>query len=507
MKSDRTAQTLSRGFSRPADRHSGFARPAALAACIALAACRDLPLPPDLPPAAEELVSVCHMSGAAGTPAFIAQSALAAHRSHGDYVVHLKVDKANTVIGDSIHFTRIGDALAVARAIRSGRNEMSTGSCRIFIVVAPDVFRGSVHESADPTFERFPLVIDMPDVTLGGSLPMEMDESGRATDVSRVGTTLVASPGLVSIKTGSVADKFAEPLIVVNAHPEGSRGDGAVIQQFVFQSGNDAADAIVGGNAVWAMRVRGLVIRYNRIEGGFAEPIEMRASQGQIASNYLTGRGGSCALCIFGPGNYTVSGNRQVGVSNRLAVLVFPAIVAAVPPGIEQFTPPAISLVTALVTNNDFRDHQEAPFGIGVRVAAIGPGAANVIGTAQVTVLDNDLSNNRFAVVAEAGFPVAATSFPGNIDLTLEGNVMTGSCQTAVLLALTNQSTAVGLQNAAPLRNSTYTVRRAYGDVINWSDVWYSHPAGTGNTLTVDGQTVPNGARVPYDAAKVCPVP
>lgn len=512
MNSHRTAPTLSRRFSAQVARRSGPARLAAAAACIAVAACNDLPLTPDLP--AEALLSVCHMSGVAGTSTRIAQSALAAHRSHGDYVVDLVVDKASTATGDSIHFTRIGDALAVARAIRSGRNETSTGSCRITITVEPGIFQGSVKESADPSFERLPLVIDMPDVTLHGSFSMPMDESGRAFGMDSPSTltsstTLVASPGLISISTGVVADKFAEPLIVVNAHPEGLRGDGTIIEGFVFQSGNTAANAVVGGNAVWAMRAQRLVVRRNQIEGGFAEPVEMRASHGRIEDNYLTGRGGSCALCIFGPGDYTVIGNRQVGLSNRLAVLVFPAIVAAVPPGVEQFVPPATSMVTAAVANNDFRDHQEAPFGIGVRIAAIGPGAPNVTGTARVVVQDNDLSNNRFAVVAEAGFPVAATSRPGNIDLTLVRNIMTGSCQTPVLVALTNQPTAAGLQNAPPLRNSSYSIRieSGYDDSdINWGDVWYSHPAGTGNTLTVDGQPIAYGARVPYDAAKVCPV-
>ncbi|MEO5588882.1 MAG: hypothetical protein ABIS03_04790 [Gemmatimonadaceae bacterium] len=71
---------------------------------------------------------------------------------------------------------------------------------------------------------------------------------------------------------------------------------------------------------------------------------------------------------------------------------------------------PETALVTATVTHNEFRDHQEVPFGIGVRVAATGPSAPNVVGSARVPVQDNDLSNNRFAVVAEAGFLVANTA-------------------------------------------------------------------------------------------------
>src|SRR4029079_298063 len=157
--------------------------------------------------------------------------------------------------------------------------------------------------------------------------------------------------------------------------------------------------------------------------------------------NLLTGKGGSCALCMFGPGDYKVIANRQVGLTGRLSVLVFPTIFTAVPPNVEQLTLPAEALVTAEVTNNEFRNHQEVPFGIGVRVAAIGPGAPNVVGTARVVAQDNDLADNRFAVVAEAGFLVANTAQRGSIDLTLKGNVLTGACQTGLLVALTSQGT------------------------------------------------------------------
>jgi hypothetical protein len=300
-------------------------------------------------------------------------------------------------------------------------------------------------------------------------------------------------------------DKFAEPLIIVNGHPDGSHGDGAVIEGFVLQSGNTAVGAVVGGNAVWAMRAQRLVVRGNQIEGGFAEPVELRASVGRVERNFLKGLGGSCALCMFGPGDYEVVANRQGGLSGRLGILVFPTISAAVPTGVEPLVLPATALVTVAVTNNELRDHQEVPFGMGLRVAAIGPGAPDVIGTARVVAQDNDLSNNRFAVVVEAGFPVANTGLHGNIDLTLRGNTMSSSCQVSMLVALNSQPTAVGLQNTPSLRNSNYTL--SLGGDVPWSDVWYSHPAGVGNSLTVDGQTIANGSRVAYDGTKACPLP
>ncbi|MDQ3225185.1 MAG: hypothetical protein M3Q50_00955, partial [Chloroflexota bacterium] len=68
-------------------------------------------------------VSVCHGEGSVAEVREIFLSELAEHKGHGDYVTHLDVSRLNTA-GDSIHFTRITDALAVARAGRVTRNEL-----------------------------------------------------------------------------------------------------------------------------------------------------------------------------------------------------------------------------------------------------------------------------------------------------------------------------------------------------------------------------------------------
>jgi hypothetical protein len=70
-----------------------------------------------------------------------------------------------------------------------------------------------------------------------------------------------------------------------------------------------------------------------------------------------------------------------------------------------------------------------------------------------------------------------------------------------VFVSLPTQGTALGLANGQTMRNSTYTV--TLGDVA-WKDVWYAHPAGFGNTLKVDGETIENGARTAYNATRVC---
>jgi hypothetical protein len=452
-------------------------------------------------PTGEDL-SLCHVTGATGTLIDIKSSELPGHLAHGDYVARLLVRKSSARNGDGIHFARITDAISSARAGRVFRGETATARCRLTIDVAPGVYLGSVNDTVNTSLEELPLTIDVPDITLLGSFAMPLDAKGRAIgtggDASIPATTLAANPGLISIKTGNPLDKYAEPLIVVNAHANGTRGDGAVIEGFILQSGYTGAGAVVGGNAVWAMRAKDLVVRGNQIEGGFSEPVEMRASVGRVERNLLIGKGGSCALCMFGPGDYRVTGNRQTGVTGRLAVLFFPAIFTAVPPNVEQLVLPAAAVVTGEVTNNEFRNHQEVPFGIGVRVAAVGPGAPDVAGTARVLVQDNDLSDNRFAVVAEAGFLVANTAQRGSIDLTLKGNVLSGSCQVGLLVALNSQATAIASQTGLSTRNSAYTIN--LGDNIPWSEAWYSHPVGAGNSLTVNGESIANGSRSAYDA-------
>ena len=450
---------------------------------------------------AGETLSICHLSGTTGALMDIRASEMRDHLDHGDYVAGLTVRRGSALNGDGIHFARITDALASARAGRMLRGETTDAVCRITIAVAQGTYQGSANDTINAGLEQLPITIDVPRITLRGAFVMPTDNKGRPTGTAGAAassaiTSIMSVPGLVSIKTGNTLDKYAEPLIVVNAHPAGPRGDSAIIEGFILQSGN-GPDVLVGGNAVWAMRVKGLVVRDNQIEGGFSEPIEMRASEGRVERNLLIGKGGSCALCMFGPGDYKVVANRQVGATGRLAVLFFPAIFAAVPPNVEQLTLPASALVTGEVTNNEFRNHQEVPFGIGVRVAAVGPGAPDVAGMARVLVQDNDLTDNRFGIVAEAGFLVANTGQRGSIDLTLKGNLLGGSCQTGLLVALNSQATAIATQTGLSTRNSSYTI--ALGDNIPWSDVWYSHPPGTGNTLMVNGQPVANGSRAAYD--------
>ena len=458
-----------------------------------------------------EILSVCHGTGATAALQDIHTSELASRLQQGDYVARLVVNKASTRAGDSIHFTRIGDALAVARAGRIARNETATASCRMTIDIGAGVFQGSTKESADPAFERFPLVIDVPDVTLHGAFTMAIDAGGRATGDDAQGTartTLVANPGLLTTRLGGAQNFLHEPLIIVSDLPTGPGGTGAIVEGFVFQSGNGAADAAAGGNAVYAMRTRGLIVRRNRFEGGFSSPVNLYVSQAVVDQNHLSGKGGNCAICLAGPGAYDVTGNRLMGPGGIPGILILPVALFPVPPMVTQQVLPAEALVTATVTNNEVRNHLQSQAGVGLRIGAIGVGGSNVVSSSRIVARNNTLVNNTFGLMVEAAFPTAGTALRGDVDLTLQGNALTGNCQNGVYVAFARHVAGLGLlstaqfQSEAFLKNSTYSLK--LGGDVQWKDAWVANPAGLGNTLTVDGQQIASETRVAYDATKVC---
>jgi len=452
---------------------------------------------------ADNRAMVCHMTDEDPRIIEISTAALEAHVKHGDHIAQFVVDKTSNDLGDGIHFNRIGDAIAAARAVRIARSERESAACRITIVVPPGIYRGSVAASADPAFERFPLIIDVPDVTLQGAFDMQIDASGRATGVSGNGNTtiLVASPSLATVPG------FSEPLLFVNGHVDGFKGNGVVVQGFQLQSGHPGVDNQIGGAGIVSLRVSGLVVQGNRFDARFSESVDLRASSAHVDRNHLgsggalVSAGGTCDICLAGPGEYEAEGNRLLA-GGIPGILVTPAAGLRVPAGVEDYVLPASARVNATLVNNEVRDHQRVPVGVGIRVGAVGVGAPNVAGLSHVEARDNELVNNRFAMIVEAAFPLANTLRKGDIELTLHGNVLSASCQNDFLVSLARHTTGLGITAMPYLLNSNYTLN--LGGDIAWDDVWYSHPAGFGNTLTVDGTVIPNGSRNAYDATRIC---
>ena len=479
---------------------------AAVAAAIVMNACADRPTGPTSPATAfastssavpEDNVSICHFSDASAHIITVAAPALGAHARHDDYVSELVVDRQFIDVEDGIHFRRIGDAIAAARATRLAHGELESGGCRITIDVAPGVYDGSATPDADPTGETFPLVLDVPDVTVRGSYVMPLDERGRATDVAAGADATVLAPSSPLPFTNGLST----PLFVVNGHPVGSKGNGVVIEGFVLRSGHTGIGDDGGGQGVLALRARDLVLRGNRFEQGFTESIDLRATSATVEHNHLGGGAGTCDMCLAGPGDYVAQGNR-LRAGGIPGILIVPATLIAVPPMVEQYELPAASTVTVAALNNEVRDHLRLPVGAGLRVGGIGVGAPNVAGTAHVVARDNTLVHNRFNMIVEAAFPVATGSLRGDIDLRLSGNTLAESCQSNLLVSFSRHTTALGLTNLPYLRNSTFTL--SLGGDVSWEDAWYGHPSGFGNTLMVDGVTMPNGVKHAYDAAKTC---
>ena len=170
---------------------------------------------------------------------------------------------------------------------------------------------------------------------------------------------------------------------------------------------------------------------------------------------------------------------------------------------------PQSSLTTATFTNNEVRNHQQKPSGVGLRIGAVGLQGSNVISSTRVVARGNTFANNTFGVMVEAAFPVLGTALKGDVDLTLQGNTITGNCQNGLYVAFTRNSTGLGAISPAQflttafLKNSTYSL--TLGGDVQWKDAWFANPDGLGNTLKVDNIVIPSGTRVAYDSTRVCP--
>jgi hypothetical protein len=472
--------------------------PLSLAALVVLAACT-----PDAPTSLSAggalldasssagKVAVCHRPASGGEILSVGAPALPAHLAHGDYLTTLFVNHDASQPDDGAHFSSIGAALGEARAARVANAELTAAACRITIKVAADTYHGSTSEPASATDEQFPLVVDVPDITLNGALTMALDDAGRATGVGTDGAESVLSPrSPLPVIAGS-----STPLIVVNGHPGGAAGNGTVIQGFVLQSGHGAFMDDAGGQGVLALRVQDLLIRGNRFERGFTESMDIRASSGEVLENHLAGTAGTCDVCLAGPGRYRASGNYLLaggipglGVSGVINI--------PVPSGVELYESPATAETWAELTNNEVHDHLRTPVGVGLRVDAVGVGAPNVYNTIHAVMRDNRLVNNRFGIIVHAAFAHTGNLREGNVDVTLGGNQILGSCQAKLLVAFARHNTALGTANTPYMHDSTFRLW-LNGDV-SWSEVWYSHPAGLNNTLIVDGTVMDNGARQFY---------
>ena len=436
------------------------------------------------------LLTVGGLAACAGdTPTAPAEAVALADQASADqaslchYPTALAVSHTSSKPDDDTHFHRIGDALAAARAGRLARGELRSAACRITITVGPGVFRGTGVPTGKQFLEVYPLMVDVPDITLRGALVMEV-KGGRATgkNLALHATTLALQPE---------ADGFAAPLIVANAHPSGSAGNGFTVEGFAFESGGGR------GFAVLSLRVRRLVIQGNRFEAGFGVTLDLRATHALVARNLEKGTVG-CDMCLAGPGAYQVTGNRLLGVSTGEGILVVPAAALPVPAGVEPFVLPAFAEVSADIGNNEVRDHRSRTISAAIRLL----GVPDVRGSIHVTAHDNLLVNNMFGVILDGGRPELSTKPRADMDLTLGHNVIRRSCQTNLFMTFAGPETGLGENDGGYLLNSTY--RLTLGGNLRFSDAWFDNPPGFGNTLIVDGSVIAHRTRQFFDAV-TCP--
>lgn len=478
-------------------------------AIISTAACSDTgesPVGPDMSRSRNhprrEPVVVCHRVGRFSLPLRIGEGALEAHLAHGDYVTQLYVDPGQSMPSDGVRYEAITAALDAARAVRVGRDEKEHAACRITIDVAAGTYTGSFDPGAAASMERFPLLVDMPDITLHGAFRMEVDRQGRATGENR-------SAGSGTILTPDRPIDFlplTEALILVADNPAGFRGNGAIIDGFDFRSGHDAGTD--GGLGILSLRVTGLVVRGNRFERGLTSATDLRATSALVAFNYGEGLGLNCGLCLVGPGRYIAIGNRLIdgglgGIYAGAAVAHLPFSLGANDGAqVEPYTLPSSASADAVILNNEIRGHGRLPVGFAVRILALGPSSAAVPQSTKVFLGGNSFTGNTFGVILDAGFPQGTALRKGDLDVTLRHNTISGSCQANLLVAFTRHTGALGVTSNPYLQNSNFRV--SLGGDLAWSDAWYSNPDGNGNTLVVDGDAVAPGQRVAYDPTKVC---
>ena len=442
-------------------------------------------------------VHVCHHPGNGGLILAIDGASLGDHVAHGDYLSTLLVSHESDPPADGAHFGTIGAALATAAASRAAAGETLSGACRITILVSAGTYQGTIG-TASGALEHFPLIVDVPDITLHGALVMALDANGRATGQSVTGEETVLSP----VEPLPFVDLLSTPIIVANAHPGGSAGNGLVVEGFVFQSGHEPLAAPGGGQAVLSLRATGMTIRGNRVEGGFTESFDLRAGSADVIGNHLSGTAGTCDVCLAGPGTFNASGNRLLA-GGIPGFSVSPTVGLAVPPGVEPYVLPATAEVWVDLRNNEVRDHERIHVGVGIRMDAVGVGAPNVHGSIHAVVQDNLLVNNRFGMIVHGAFPAAGTDRRGDVDMRLGGNVFQATCQANLYVAFSRHTFGLGLPaNATRLQNSSF--RLTLNGDVSWDDAWFYHPAGFGNTLVVDGNEIANGTRHFYDAAG-CP--
>jgi len=382
-------------------------------------------------------------------------------------------------------FTTIQAALAQARIDR-----LSSGLPPNETIV--------IHVASGQYVETWPLILDVPNLSLEGETSLTTDGNGLPTGfVDSSATKLVAKPALVSLET----------ILLMGPTSSDLTGNGVTVQGLVLDAGNSGlAD---NGRDITLDRVSDFSIRQNVLTGSAALALDARASSGVIEENFITGA--TCGSCISAgnqqtPANYLFLRNRSV---NNVGAAVL--VGGSSYDGVEdtRLLPVApgttFDQITAVINGNDLSNNNQDPnFSAGIRFFAINLGipTAQNTGNVTATVINNTVMGNSFGVTIDAGFPYRADQrlWNASFSVAFSGNVISGSKRSPALITFTRNEATIFpkmLKAYKYLQDSTFTLSDSGG---NLNGYWFDHPATDptdgrllNNTLIVNGVTVPNG--------------
>jgi hypothetical protein len=336
--------------------------------------------------------------------------------------------------------------------------------------VRPGTYRGEymTDEEDDGTLERLPIILNVDNLHIIGSMKFQKDHDGWPTDpVPGTEATLVKETPFEP-----TSEEGDQVFFLVT-------GDGTSITGLVLDMGDNGL-----GGGIELKQVDGYLLHRILTKGGFlgAEGV---ASSGKVLGSLFADTS-ACGWCAFGPGRHYVFGNRSVrnnvGMNFTAEFLSFPIDLGGQDDlGVEDpFVPgPDDALEIDLIHNdlseNGFKDPFSPDFSPGLMlrsydrgdtVAPRGTGhlrlSASLYGN---RLRDNDafgvLIDTRGIRLDEDGSP--ERTFSATVDVNFDGrNDIGGNCRAPLLLSV---HTAVfpdfvffSLENRRFLENSEYTL-------------------------------------------------
>lgn len=306
-----------------------------------------------------------------------------------------------------------------------------------------------------------PLVIDRP-LELRGSTEQVDGDDPWPTGEAAAGTEtrIYASDPLGSYS-----------LVVVG------RGDGGVLtgvrlSGFVFEGTST-------GSEVLLTRVQDYWVADNvfRAPANFA--MQSIASSGRVTGNHFSGANTGAVFAggyPASPSTVLVTGNRAVRNTLGGVLLI----------GANYDIPELGDALNAIVRDNDLSDNTGTPnfaFGLRVFILRRDPSSQSS-GHVHARVEGNRINGNQIGIMIDAGFPYRRVGavcdtrvYSGEINLTLAGNMVTGSLLTPGLLTFTRNAAALTpsmLHQWQYLHAATFVISDRDGTLAG---TWIDHPA------------------------------